>query len=195
MTWLFSLLSSFFLGTPPAAVEPPKERPAILETATLAAGCFWGSEEFFRKVPGVYETRVGYIGGPKKSSYEEVTTGRTGHAEAVEVSFDPTKVSYEELLTLFFKFHDPTTKDRQGNDQGSQYRSAIFAQNDLQAKAAKTLMAKIERSGAWKKSLSTQISEGKTFYAAEDYHQKYLVKNPGGYDNHYLRDLNFDKQK
>ncbi|RZA27142.1 MAG: peptide-methionine (S)-S-oxide reductase [Proteobacteria bacterium] len=195
MTWLFSLLSSFFLGTTPSAVEPPKVRPATLETATLAAGCFWGSEEFFRKVPGVYETRVGYIGGPKKSSYEEVTTGKTGHAEAVEVSFDPTKVTYEELLTLFFKFHDPTTKDRQGNDWGSQYRSAIFVQNETQANAAKALMVKIERSGAWKKPLSTQIAKAKPFYAAEDYHQKYLVKNPGGYDNHYLRNLDFDHQK
>jgi methionine-S-sulfoxide reductase len=192
MSWFISLLTSFFLGTTPMAAEEQKERPVVLETATLAAGCFWGSEEFFRKVPGVYETRVGYTGGSKRSTYEEVSSGVTGHAEAVEIAFDPAKISYEEILTLFFKFHDPTTKNRQGNDVGTQYRSAIFVHGEAQAKTAKGLIAKIEQSGAWKRPLSTQVAKASAFYAAEDYHQKYLVKNPGGYDNHYLRDLDFE---
>lgn len=192
MNSFFAYLTSFFLGTNPAPVEAPKVRPAVTETATLAAGCFWGSEEFFRKVPGVYQTRVGYTGGDKPADYESVTTGTTGHAESVEVEFDPRQISYEEILTLFFKFHDPTTKDRQGNDRGSQYRSAIFTHNAAQAKTAHELMARIEKSGAWKKPLSTEVVPAGAFFPAEAYHQKYLLKNPGGYDNHYLRKLNFD---
>ena len=164
-----------------------------LETATLAAGCFWGSEEFFRKVPGVVETRVGYTGGTTRNpTYEDTSTGRTGHAEAVEIRFDPKKVSYRELLVLFFKMHDPTTLNRQGNDRGTQYRSAIFTHSEEQRKIAEALKAKIEKSGAWKKPLTTEITPAKTFYPAEEYHQKYLVKHPHGYDNHYLRDLRFD---
>ena len=166
---------------------------ANLETATLAAGCFWGSEEFFRKVPGVVETRVGYTGGTTRNpSYEDTSTGTTGHAESVEIRFDPKKVSYRELLVLFFKMHDPTTLNRQGNDRGTQYRSAIFTHSEEQRKIAEALKAKIERSGAWKKPLTTEIAPAKTFYPAEEYHQKYLVKNPHGYDNHYLRDLRFE---
>jgi methionine-S-sulfoxide reductase len=162
------------------------------ETVTLAAGCFWGTEEFFRKVPGVLETRVGYTGGQSQNpSYEDTSTGTTGHAESVEIKFDPTKVDYAQLLTLFFKMHDPTTLNRQGNDVGSQYRSAIFFHGDKQRETAQALMAKIEKSGAWGAKLTTQLAPAGTFYPAEEYHQRYLAKHPGGYDNHYLRDISF----
>lgn len=164
-----------------------------LETATLAAGCFWGTEESFRNVPGVVGTRVGYTGGTTRNpSYEDTSSGRTGHAESVEIRFDPKKVSYRELLVLFFKMHDPTTLNRQGNDRGTQYRSAIFTHSEEQKRIAEALKAKIERSGAWQKPLTTEITAAKTFYPAEEYHQNYLVKHPDGYDNHYLRDLKFE---
>lgn len=164
-----------------------------LETATFAAGCFWGTEEFFRKVPGVMETRVGYTGGTTKNpTYDQTTEGTTGHAESLELKFDPKKVSYRELLTLFFKMHDPTTLNQQGNDRGTQYRSAIFTHSDEQKKTAEALKAQIEKSGAWKKPIATQIAPAQAFYAAEAHHQKYLVKHPRGYDNHYLRDLKFE---
>lgn len=162
---------------------------AGLETATLAAGCFWGTEEFFRKVPGVVETQVGYTGGKAEADYEQVSSGNTGHAESLELKFDPKKVTYRELLILFFKMHDPTTLNRQGNDRGTQYRSAIFTHSDEQLKIAKALKESIEKSGVWKSPITTEITPAGTFYRAEEYHQKYLVKNPGGYDNHYLRDL------
>lgn len=165
---------------------------APLETATLAAGCFWGTEEFFRKVPGVIETRVGYTGGAAKASYAEVSTGRTGHAEALELKFDPRKVSYRELLVLFFKMHDPTTRNAQGNDVGTQYRSAIFTHSPEQSKTARELMTRIERSGAWRKPLTTEVVRAPAFFPAEEEHQKYLVKHPGGYDNHHLRNLQFE---
>jgi methionine-S-sulfoxide reductase len=164
-----------------------------IETATFAAGCFWGSEEFFRKIPGVIETRVGYTGGKAKADYEQVSSGKTGHAESVEIKFDPKKVSYNELLADFFKMHDPTTLNRQGNDEGTQYRSAIFTHTEEQRKDAQKFKVKAEK--AWKKPIATEIADAGTFYAAEDYHQKYLVKNPGGYDNHYVRNLNFDEVK
>lgn len=177
----------------PASPETKGAAPATVpETATLAAGCFWGTEELFRKVPGVIETRVGYTGGKLKNpTYEDTTTGTTGHAESLELKFNPTKVSYEQLLTLFFKMHDPTTANRQGNDAGSQYRSAIFFHGDKQKETALSLMHKIEKSGAWKAKLTTELAPAGVFYPAEDYHQHYLVKHPGGYDNHYLRNLNF----
>ena len=163
-----------------------------LETAAFAAGCFWGSEEFFRKVPGVVETRVGYTGGSSSASYEQVSSGTTGHAEAVEIKFNPQKVTYRELLILFFKMHDPTTLNRQGNDQGPQYRSAIFTHSPEQKNVVDALKVKIEKSGAWKKPIMTEITPAKVFYPAEEYHQKYLRKNLGGYDNHYLRNLKFE---
>ncbi len=163
-----------------------------LETATFAAGCFWGSEEFFKKIPGVVSTQVGYAGGKtSQPKYSEVSSGTTGHAESVQVQFDPKKVSYEQLLNSFFKMHDPTTKDQQGNDRGSQYRSAIFYQNDSQKKTAEEFMKRVDKSKAWKKPVVTEISKAAQFWPAEDYHQNYLTKNKGGYDNHYLRDISF----
>lgn len=162
------------------------------ETAILAAGCFWGVEEFFRKMDGVISTEVGYSGGSdKKPTYDAVSEGKTGHAESVRIVFDPKKISYEQILTQFFKMHDPTTLNRQGNDEGTQYRSAIFTTTNDQKETAKKLMARIEKSKAWGKPLTTTVNDEAPFYAAEDYHQKYLVKHPGGYDNHYVRSINF----
>ncbi len=165
------------------------------ETAAFAAGCFWGTEEFFRKIPGVTATRVGYEGGEKPATYKDVTTGQTGHAETLQIKFDPKKVSYETLLDQFFKMHDPTTLNRQGNDVGTQYRSEIFTYTPEQAAKAAAFKAKVEKSGEWKAPISTKIEPAKTFFEAEDYHQQYLIKNPGGYDNHHLRNLNFDAKK
>jgi methionine-S-sulfoxide reductase len=165
-----------------------------LETATFAAGCFWGVEEYFRKIPGVMDAKVGYTGGTTSNpKYDQMHDGRTGHAESVELKFDPAKVSYAELLEKFFKMHDPTTKDRQGNDEGNQYRSAIFTHGEKQMKEALAFKAKVEKSGAWKAPITTEIKEASKFWDAEDYHQDYLVKNPGGYDNHYVRNLDFGK--
>jgi methionine-S-sulfoxide reductase len=163
------------------------------ETATLAAGCFWGVEEFFRKTPGVVETRVGYTGGTMVNpTYKDMTTGKTGHAESVEIKFDPKQISYEKILDLFFKMHDPTTLNRQGNDRGSQYRSAIFYNTEEQKKIAEQFKAKVEKSKAWKDPIVTEIKPAGPFYQAEEEHQKYLLQNPGGYDNHYLRKISFD---
>ena len=167
---------------------------AKIETATLAAGCFWGVDDYFRKVPGVVSTEAGYTGGQMKNpTYEDVSTGRTGHAETVEIKYDSSKVSYEQILNMFFKMHDPTTMNRQGNDRGSQYRSEIFYNTVEQKKVAEEFKSKVEKSGAWKAPISTKIEASTIFYKAEDYHQKYLVKHPGGYDNHYVRNINFDK--
>lgn len=164
------------------------------EVATLAAGCFWGTEEFFRKIPGVLQTRVGYTGGTLANPrYEQMHGGRSGHAESLEIVFDPKKVTYEVLLDRFFKMHDPTTLNRQGNDVGSQYRSAIFVHGKNQLAIATAFKKKVEKSGAWKAPIVTEISEAKVFWPAEEEHQKYLQKKPGGYDNHFLRNLDFDK--
>jgi methionine-S-sulfoxide reductase len=186
-------MNFIFLLLPLLAFAVPKEKNPKLETATFAAGCFWGTEEFFRKMPGVMETKVGYTGGKTEHpTYEQTGSGNSGHAESVEIKFDPTKVTYEHLLDQFFKIHDPTTKNRQGNDEGTQYRSAIFTHGAEQAKEAAAFKAKVEKSGAWKAPIATEIEPAPAFWPAEDYHQKYLVKHPGGYDNHYLRTLTFD---
>lgn len=181
--------------SPAPKIEAKKTETAVAvktETAILAAGCFWGVEEFFRKMDGVVSTEVGYSGGKDKNpTYDAVSDGKTGHAESVRIVFDPKKISYEKILTQFFKMHDPTTLNRQGNDEGTQYRSAIFATTKEQKEIAQKLMARIEKSKAWGKPLTTALSDEAPFYAAEEYHQKYLVKHPGGYDNHYLRSINF----
>ena len=160
------------------------------EVAVLAGGCFWGMEEIIRGIPGVIETEVGYAGGSTPSpNYDQVKTGRTGHAESVKVIFDPAKLSYAELLEKwFFRMHDPTTPDRQGNDVGTQYRSAIFYGSEAQKRAAEEVRAKIERSGKWRRPIVTQIVAAGPFTPAEDYHQDYLKKHAGGYTCHYLRD-------
>ena len=163
---------------------------ATLETAVLAGGCFWGMEEIVRKIPGVLETEVGYTGGASaKPTYEDVHTGKTGHAEAIRITFDPTKVSYEELLEKwFFRMHNPTTKNQQGNDVGSQYRSAIFATSPAQRETAERIKKRVDASGKWRTPIVTEIVDAGPFTLAEDYHQDYLQKHPGGYTCHYLRD-------
>ena len=159
------------------------------ETAVLAGGCFWGMQEILRKIPGVIASKVGYTGGHLKNPrYEDTHDSKSGHAESVEVVFDPRKLSYEELLQdWFFRMHDPTTKDRQGNDRGSQYRSAIFYTNSVQQQVAERVKRAVDASGRWKAPLVTEITQAGTFYRAEEYHQDYLQKNPGGYTCHYLR--------
>lgn len=162
------------------------------ETATLAGGCFWGAQDLLRKLPGVISSRVGYTGGSvKNASYQN----HEGHAEAVEVVFDPTKISYEQILEFFFKMHDPTTLNRQGNDVGTSYRSAIFYHDERQKQIAGQVKAKVDKSGAWKRPVVTEIVPAKEFWTAEEYHQDYLIKNPGGYTCHYVRNISFDAKK
>ena len=169
---------------------------AKLETATFAVGCYWGGEEFFRKLPGVVKTRVGFTGGTTKNpKYEDTHDGHTGHAESVEIQFDPGIITYETLLDWFFKMHDPTTLNRQGNDRGTQYRSAIFYHSEKQKLQATTFKKKVEDSGAWKAPIVTEIAAASIFWPAEEDHQKYLQKNPGGYDNHFVRKISFDNQE
>lgn len=145
--------------------------------ATFAAGCFWGVEDAFRQVEGVSSTTVGYTGGTAKNpSYKEVCTGRTGHAEAVEVEFDPAKVSYLQLLAVFWKSHDPTTPNRQGPDVGTQYRSAIFYHDAEQEEEARTSKAVLEKDRVFKRPIVTEITSASEFYRAEDYHQQYFEK-------------------
>lgn len=159
------------------------------ETAILAGGCFWGMEEILRKVPGVTKTTVGYSGGSTANpTYEQVCTGATGHAESIQIEFDPGQLSYEALLGYFFRMHDPTTLNRQHNDVGTQYRSAIFYLSEEQKKTAETVKAKLEAAKKFNRPITTEITKATAFYPAEAYHQKYLVKNPGGYNCHILRD-------
>jgi peptide methionine sulfoxide reductase msrA/msrB len=159
------------------------------ETAILAGGCFWGMEEIIRKIPGVVKTTVGYAGGTTANpTYEEVCTGAAGHAEAIEVAFDPARLSYEALLDYFFRLHDPTTLNRQHNDVGTQYRSAIFYTSEEQKKTAERVKSRWDKSGKFNRPITTEITPATKFYRAEEYHQKYLVKNPGGYTCHVLRD-------
>lgn len=162
------------------------------ETAVLAGGCFWGMEDLLREVPGVIDTEVGYTGGQvDKPQYSDVHTGRSGHAEAVRVIFDPQKLTYERLLLYFFSIHDPTTKNRQGNDVGSQYRSAIFVADDAQRATAQRVITRVNQSGDWKSPVTTEIELLGTWNPAESYHQDYLEDNPGGYTCHVERDTSF----
>ncbi len=181
------------VATDNTCVEPkPGQAPGCassFETAVLAGGCFWGMEELLRKIPGVLETEVGYTGGTTTNpTYESLHDGTTGHAESVRIVFDPQKVTYADLLeNWFFRMHDPTTKDRQGNDRGSQYRSVIFATTPEQKQTAIAIKAKVDASGKWKDPIVTEIVDAGPWTKAEDYHQDYLEKNPDGYTCHYLR--------
>lgn len=147
------------------------------EKATFGAGCFWGVEVAFRQVPGVIDATVGYLGGTMENpTYKDVCTGRTSHAEVVQVEYDPQRVKYETLLDTFWKSHDPTQLNRQGPDVGTQYRSAIFYHTDAQREAAEASKARLEQERRFERPIVTQITEASTFYRAEDYHQRYLEK-------------------
>ncbi len=149
-----------------------------MDKATFGAGCFWGVEEAFRHVNGVTDAAVGYLGGTLANpTYHDVCTGQTGHAEVVQLDFDPDQVSYEQILEIFWSCHNPTTLNRQGPDIGSQYRSAIFYHSPEQAAAAKTSRDKQEASGRFKRPIVTEIAPASTFYRAEEYHQQYLAKH------------------
>jgi peptide-methionine (S)-S-oxide reductase len=148
-----------------------------MKKATFGAGCFWGVESAFRQLEGVADAAVGYLGGTLESpTYQDVCTGTTGHAEVVEVQYDPLKVSYDQLLDLFWKIHDPTTLNRQGPDVGTQYRSAIFYHDEEQKKAALASRERLRESGRFRRPVVTEITPTSTFYRAEDYHQRYLEK-------------------
>ena len=158
----------------------------MTEKATLAGGCFWGVEELIRKLPGVVNTTVGYTGGRMaKPRYEDVKTGQTGHAESIEIEFDPSKISYDDILDYFFRLHDPTTVNQQGNDRGTQYRSAIFYHDEKQREAAERAKAKAQQK--WSKPIVTQIVPATEFWPTEEYHQDYLQRIPWGYTCHYVR--------
>ena len=149
-----------------------------MEKATFAAGCFWGVESAFRSAKGVTDAQVGYTGGTTKNpTYRDVCGGDTGHAEAVEVTFDPAKISYEQLLKLFWDMHNPTTPNRQGPDVGSQYRSAVFFHTPDQKATALAVKEQLEKAGKYKAPIVTQIAPAATFYRAEEYHQRYNEKN------------------
>ena len=148
-----------------------------MATATFGAGCFWGVEEAFRQLEGVTGTAVGYMGGQTLNpTYKDVCTDRTGHAEVVQVEYDPERVSYDRLLDLFWENHDPTTLNRQGPDVGTQYRSAIFFHTPEQQAAAQASKARLEQSGRFRRPIVTEITSAGTFYRAEEYHQQYLAK-------------------
>ena len=159
------------------------------EVAILAGGCFWGMEELLRKEPGVLRIEVGYTGGwVENPKYEDTHDSKSGHAEAVRIEFDPTKTSYGALLDFFFRIHDPTTKNRQGNDVGTQYRSAIFYTSEAQRQQALEAVERARKSGRWSKPITTEITAASKWWPAEEYHQDYLQKHPGGYTCHYVRD-------
>ena len=158
------------------------------QKATLAGGCFWGMEELIRAQPGVIDTTVGYTGGKVKNA---TYRNHEGHAEAIEIVFDGSKISYEQILEFFFRIHDPTTLNRQGNDVGTSYRSAIFYHDDEQRRIAERVKQKVDASGNWKRPVVTEITSAAEFWEAEDYHQDYLRKNPGGYTCHYDRGYSF----
>ena len=156
----------------------------MTRTAYLAGGCFWGVEELFRAEPGVIDTEVGYTGGQNENpTYEN----HPGHAEVLKITYDETKTSYRKLLDFFFRIHDPTTKNRQGNDVGTSYRSAIFYEDEDRLKVAEDMVARTSASGLYEDAVTTTLEPFTKFYTAEAYHQDYLQHNPGGYTCHYVR--------
>jgi peptide methionine sulfoxide reductase msrA/msrB len=163
----------------------PSPVAATVQVATLAGGCFWGMQDLLRKQPGVIATEVGYTGGTvSDATYQN----HEGHAEAVRIEFDPNTTSYEAILRFFFRMHDPTTLNRQGNDMGTSYRSAIFYHDEEQKRVAQKVKVEVDTSGKWKKPVVTEITAAGPWWRAEEYHQDYLVNNPGGYTCHWVRD-------
>lgn len=158
------------------------------DKAILAGGCFWGMQDLIRKQPGIISTRVGYTGGHTENpTYKDVCIGDTNHAESIEITFDPTQTTYRDLLIFFFKMHDPTTKNRQGGDVGTQYRSAIFTTSKEQKQTAQELIKQIDTAGFLNAPIVTEITDASPFYEAEENHQDYLQKHPGGYTCHFVR--------
>jgi len=150
------------------------------ELATLGGGCFWGVESILKALPGVLKTEAGYSGGPTSDpTYEQVCSGRTGHAEVVQVTFDPSKISFSSILDYFWRLHDPTQVNRQGGDVGTQYRSIVLYHSDAQKSEAEESMKRFDRSGVFSNLAVTEVSPFETFYPAESYHQDYYGKNPG----------------
>ena len=159
-----------------------------LNYVIVAGGCFWGLENLLRNQDGVTSTKVGYTGGDfDDPSYADIRTGKTGHAEAVRVEYDEEKISIKEILHYFFKIHDPTTKNRQGNDVGTSYRSAVFYRDDAQKAIIENVIDEVNEIGRFENSVVTTVTLEKEFYDAEEYHQDYLLKNPNGYSCHYER--------
>jgi peptide-methionine (S)-S-oxide reductase len=166
--------------------------PVKSQTAYLAGGCFWGMEELVRAIPGVLDTEVGYTGGDvPNATYER----HNGHAEALKVVFDPNQLTYRHLLFEFFRMHNPTTKNRQGNDIGTSYRSAIFYVDEEQKQVAEEVIRTVDASCEWVAKVVTEVAPFREFWRAEEYHQKYLVKNRGGYTCHYVRRLDLGEGK
>jgi len=166
------------------------------QTAYLAGGCFWGMEELVRQIPGVLETEVGYTGGETPNAvYEQVKTGRTGHAESLKVVFDPSLLTYRHLLFEFFRMHNPATRNQQGNDVGTQYRSAIFYLDAAQHHTAQEVIKTVDACGDWQARIITEVVPFKEFFRAEEYHQQYLIKHPHGYTCHYIRHLELGEEK
>ena len=172
-----------------AAAPKPQATVESKEITILAGGCFWGVEELIRSLPGVLSTEVGYTGGTwPNPTYERISTGSTGHAESVRIEFDPKRLSYADLLRYFFRLHDPTTLNRQGNDRGTQYRSAIFFTTEEQKRIAADVIQEVSASGKWRDPIVTQVVPASTWYPGEEYHQDYLQKHPNGYTCHWLRE-------
>jgi peptide-methionine (S)-S-oxide reductase len=161
---------------------------ASSKSVILAGGCFWGMQDLFRRQPGVVSTRVGYCGGDlENATYRDVCAGTTGHAESIEIVYDPGVTNLRAILEFFFQIHDPTTPDRQGNDRGSQYRSIIFYADEEQERIARQTIADVERSGLWPGRVVTEVVPARAFWPAEPEHQDYLLRNPHGYTCHYPR--------
>ena len=170
------------------------DKPSDSQVAYLAGGCYWGLEELIRKLPGVSNTYVGFTGGHVKNvSYKDVSRGDTGHAESIKIEFNSEVLSFKNLLLQFFKMHDPTTLNQQGNDRGSQYRSVIFYTNNDQKDTATNVIELVNQSNLWENKVVTSIEKFTSFYPAEESHQKYLSKNPDGYSCHFVRNFDFTK--
>ena len=167
-----------------ARKQQAKAAPPKTEVVELAGGCFWGMQHILRKIPGVIHTDVGYAGGQVRNA---TYRNHEGHAEAVRVEYDPAKLPFEQLLRWYFRMHDPTTKDRQGNDRGSSYRSAIFYHTDAQKKTAEAFIERLNKKGKWGAPVVTEVKKADQYWKAEEDHQDYLVKRPDGYTCHFLR--------